>query len=114
MTALLAGPAERRRSVRFLPAPETTCRLADGQGERLWPAHVRDLSASNIGLIVGEGFEVGALLAVEVFGPDHAYSVLAVCTRRERVASGWVLGCEFAMPLPAEAVNLFCHGASSD
>jgi hypothetical protein len=114
MTALHAVPAERRRAVRFKPAPGTVCRVTDGTSGCLWPAHIRDLSASNIGLLIGQPIDVGTLLALEILNPERACLVLAVCTRRERIAEGWVVGCEFAMPLPAEAVSSFRHGAGHD
>jgi hypothetical protein len=111
MTARLAPVAERRRTTRCLPAPGTACRVTDGWGQRLWPACVRDLSASNVGLLVREAVEVGTLLALEVFNGEYACTVLAVCTRREPAGAGWVLGCEFATPVPAAAVAAFRQGA---
>jgi hypothetical protein len=109
MTALHAVPAERRRAVRCKPAPGTACRVTDGTSGCIWPAHIRDLSASNIGLLVEQPIDVGTLLALEILNPERACLVLAVCTRREWAAGGWVVGCEFALPLPAEAVGSFSH-----
>jgi hypothetical protein len=68
---------------------------------------VRDLSACNIGLVVPEAIEVGTLLALEILNADQTCTVLAACARREPAAGGWVLGCEFAIPLPAAAVAAF-------
>src|SRR5262245_48853329 len=96
MTALHAVPAERRRAVRFQPAPGTVSPLTDGTSGCLGPAHIRDLSASNIGLLVEKPSAVGTLLAVELLNAERACLVLAVCTRRERRATGWEVGCEFA------------------
>jgi hypothetical protein len=87
---------ERRLAARYLPRPQTACRIAVATEEGLWPARIENLSRSNIALRLRRRFEPGTLVGIEVLNASLARSILAVVIRAERDKQHWILGCEFA------------------
>jgi hypothetical protein len=100
--------SERRRANRYLPRPQTACRVAVATEEGIWPARIENLSRSNIGLRLKRGFEPGTLVGIEVLNHSMARTILAVVIRAEGARDQWTLGCEFASPLTNADMLAFC------
>jgi hypothetical protein len=100
---------ERRCAVRHV------CRAADwavavevSDQEERWPAIVRDVSVTGMGLVVAKLCDPGTLLEVEVEGTTRAslsrLSVRVVHVRKQADRS-WLLGCLLAEQLSADELD---------
>jgi hypothetical protein len=83
---------------------ESSCQpiAARGDKEMNWPANVRDISASGLGLVLRRRFEPGAGLAIDVHGTDSIppFTLLARVVHATALPDGrWVLGCAFVSEL---------------
>jgi len=103
--------AERRAWVRYPSAIEGACQplVKDSINQR-WPAHICDLSARGVGLVLGSYVEVGSLISVELpkasrGGPRR---LLARVVRSEAGDEGqWFLGCTFSIRLSQRELEEF-------
>src|SRR5262245_36656813 len=101
---------ERRVRVRYPCNLETTLYATNGQGPLRLSGRVRNISRGGIKLVVGQKFEPGELLNVELPGPDGqaAYNVLACVVHAAAGAAGdWALGCAFAQELTDDELRPF-------
>jgi serine/threonine protein kinase len=101
----LSQGKERRVAVRYPYSMGTVCNVdlsttAAMTEDLIWPAIVRDLSGSGIGLLLARRFEQGTVLSVELQKKKEASTRLVKVTRVSPEKLGhWVLGCEFLEPL---------------
>lgn len=107
--------AERRASVRYECDPDSfstdnSCRPITASKRESWPAMVRDLSTSGIGIIVNRRFEPGTLLTVDLedAGRTSQRSLLVrVIRTAQEHPNSWVHGCAFTHPMSeAELLDL--------
>src|SRR5947209_15861989 len=63
---------ERRVVVRYPCYLGTSCHALPGDAATEWPARVRDISTSGIGLLVRRPFEPGTLLGVDLVSEDES------------------------------------------
>jgi hypothetical protein len=98
-------PSDQRTWVRFACAMKASYQAIAGADTAPRPAQVVNLSASGVGLVVGEPVENGTLLSVELQAAD------GLCTRTmlscvvhvtARAAGAWALGCNFIRSLSDE------------
>jgi hypothetical protein len=110
-----ASKAERRASVRYQCDPDSfsmdnSCRPITAPRRESWPASVRDLSTSGIGIIVNRRFEPGTLLTVDLEDVDrtaHRSLLVRVMRTAQEAPNGWVHGCAFTHPMSeAELLDL--------
>jgi hypothetical protein len=83
---------------------QTSCQPIAARADKdlMWPATLRDLSVSGIGLVLGRRFERGAGLVIEIPGSADtpADSLLARVVHTTGLPDGrWLLGCVFVSPL---------------
>jgi hypothetical protein len=91
---------ERRAAVRHLSTWQSSCVEEATPAE--WPARVKDISTTGIGLYTERPFEPGTRLGVELQSPDKtlAYTLMThVMHASLREDEGWLIGCEFAREL---------------
>jgi hypothetical protein len=98
------GGAECRVWERHPCDLQTSCQpiAARADGDYLWPATVRDISAGGVGLVVARRFEPGAGLVIEIPATDTtpADSLLARVMHATALPHGlWLLGCSFPSQL---------------
>ncbi len=89
---------ERRAAVRHACSKSSDARLLASVGTSGWPAAVRDLSATGVGIVVGMRQEPGTWLPVRLVhvGRDVSCPMQAQVVRTERRADGyWFSGCVF-------------------
>lgn len=107
--------AERRASVRYQCDPESfshdnSCRPITASKRESWPATVRDLSTSGIGIIINRRFEPGTLLSVDLEDADHTAQrslLVRVMRAAQEAPDSWVHGCAFTHPMSeAELLDL--------
>lgn len=102
--------AERRAWVR-LPSRATAYCQPSGTGNDLggwWVGGVRDISPGGVGLVLKERFEPGTMLSIELQSTRaHCCHLLLarVVNARHQAGLGWVVGCEFAVPLSEEELR---------
>ena len=93
---------ERRIWVRHPSTVETVCLPAQNGDTPRLPAKVQNVSLGGINLLMGQQFETGELISIEMPGADQQTSskVLAYVVHATRQTSGeWSLGCTFAREL---------------
>jgi hypothetical protein len=88
----------------------TNCQpvAARGDNDLKWPAQIRDVSLSGVGLVLRRRFEPGAGLAIELPGPDGSgtFTVFARIIHVTAQAGGyWLLGCVFVSALSEETLK---------
>jgi PilZ domain len=88
----------------------TSCQplAARADNDFLWPAKLRDISPSGVGLVVGRRFEPGTCLAVEFpgTGATPAEVLFArVAHATARPGGYWLLGCAFVSDLSEHEVQ---------
>jgi hypothetical protein len=91
---------ERRAAVRYPSAWQSSCMEEAAPAE--WPARVKDISTTGIGVYTVRPFEPGTRLGVELQSPDEtlAYTLMThVMHATLREEDGWLIGCEFAREL---------------
>jgi len=101
--------AEKRTSVRFPCNLEALCRPEGAaEGEATLKARVKNVSRGGIGLMLGERFEPGTTLVVDL-PPRPARAgqtlVLKVVHARPLTYRGWFLGCTFPQVLDETQVK---------
>jgi hypothetical protein len=103
---------ERRVAVRYPGNPDAACR-AHSPSAGVYPAWVRDISATGIALLVPAEFEPGAILTLEIENAGRGVS----CVVRARVVHAlevppdrrWLHGCAFERPLTADELRAFAE-----
>jgi len=90
---------DRRASVRY--EFSAAARPAAAVSPNRWPARVRDLSSSGIGLMCERAFDSGRLLTVELQAPRGETVLLHICVVRSvtQPGGGWLVGAAFTEPL---------------
>jgi hypothetical protein len=99
------GPSDQRTWVRFACAVKASYQAIAEEGAAPRPAKVVNVSASGVGLVVGEPVENGTLLSVELHAARGAFTrtMLACVVHVTARAEGeWALGCNFIRSLSAE------------
>ena len=103
---------ERRAWVRFPTSLDGACQpiplhhASDPANE--WQGRVVNLSASGLCLHLVRRFEPGTPLIFELRGPPGGSTYILTGTVARVVGpkgAGWVLGCQFDVPLAAEQLN---------
>jgi hypothetical protein len=108
-----AGAEEERRIwERFPCSIATTCQPANKPAAARLAATVQDISRGGASIAIGEAFEPGELLSMELpssaEGPASTVTVLACVVRAEARATGeWLLGCTFAAELSDDDLQRF-------
>jgi len=110
LAAVLAEPPgfERRAAIRHNIDRPTSCRAIALVCEKPWPAVVRDISTTGIGLILQEPVEIESFLAVELprnFGAPPLRIQARVVINRPQPDGTWLVGCRLARPLSSEEVE---------
>src|SRR4051812_29208851 len=98
--AATRGP-DRRSSARFACQVPTACRPGEGRGAEVL-AVIRDLSPGGVRLRMGQGFERGELLTVDLpcAGTAARQRLLAcVLHATPETKASWVVGCSFIREL---------------
>jgi hypothetical protein len=95
----------------------TSCEPTAVRGDRelKWPATIRDISVSGIGLLLKRRFERGAGLTIELpeNGSNTGYTVLAKVIHATAQNGGyWLLGCAFVSELSDEELEGLLESAS--
>ncbi len=107
-------PRELRAEVRHPCELESAC--STGARETAWPARVRDLSASGIGLVLSRWFSKGAVLDVQIQQPNGSgpRRLLARVVHVRKQSDGqWLVGCALASRLSAETLQALIAGGVS-
>lgn len=92
---------ERRTLARYHFLLDARCHTIAGAKD-MAPARICDISARGLGLLMGQRYEPGSLLSLEL--PDTPQSIpstllVRVANVRERKGVGWIHGCAFASHL---------------
>jgi hypothetical protein len=98
---------ERRASIRYyFRASQPAASLTEDR----WPARIRDISATGIGLICHRSFDPGRLIKIELQLPGTEQTrLLSACVVRSVPQSDgtWLVGAAFTEPLsPGELQQL--------
>jgi hypothetical protein len=98
----------RRAAVRYRCRPATVGRLDKSEQYSSQRAWVLNLSASGVGLLLGEGFEPDTVLTIHLKHPTRG----GWCDLQARVAhatrqpdGAWYVGCEFTDQLSPDALE---------
>jgi PilZ domain-containing protein len=88
----------------------TSCQTQEGPRDGRWPAQIRDVSVSGVGLLLDRRFEPGTMLDFVL--PDSAYDLPPSMPVRVVHASAlpggqWLLGCVFIKTLSEEELKRF-------
>ena len=95
----MGGEGQAARSLCDPPHP---CRVIARPGFQPWPAAIHEVSADELGLVVGVPVAVGTAVAIELPGQGALLSPLlwGEVTRAEpQDGSKWRLTCRLTMPL---------------
>jgi c-di-GMP-binding flagellar brake protein YcgR len=106
----VAVAEERRVWVRHPAELNTTCQAADGTGSEPLSAVVRNISQGGISLLLGQPFEPGEMLSIELPGPGEGtnYTVLACVVHVSAQGDDeWIVGCTFSRELSDEDLQTF-------
>ena len=104
---------ERRAAVRHLVALPGSCAIDTSAHDREriedWPAVVRDLSVSGMGLILARRFELGTLFCVEVTAEDESAPprkhLVRVCRILSESQGHWFHGCALVDTMQEEHLS---------
>jgi hypothetical protein len=93
--------AERRVAARAVAEASTFCCLFAGTGAHLWPGQVRDLSASDINVLLPYPLLPGRALSAHLGNAARHFAVLTSLhvIHATPAPAGWVVGCAFDRPL---------------
>ncbi len=110
LDAALRNPSgqERRVAVRHSCGPETYCQMIDPADAGVWPAWIRDLSATGIGLLIARRCEPGSVVAIELENSVQGVSprlVARIIHALEYPNGHWLHGCAFTRPLTDEELQ---------
>jgi PilZ domain len=103
-----AGQDERRGADRFAPVRPLPCQLTAVVREGEWPARVRDLSTSGVGLLVPLPFTPGAILGIDLanrVGRFVRFLLVQVLHCRREAEGAYFLGGEFVGQLSAAELS---------
>jgi hypothetical protein len=98
-------PSDQRTWVRYACAMKASYQAIAGADTAPRPAKVVNVSASGVGLVVGEPVENGTLLSVELQAADGKYTrtmLSCVVHVAAQAAGEWALGCNFLRSLSEE------------
>src|SRR4029077_7990559 len=85
---------ERRASVRFPCDVRASCRTGGDKTGVEWPATIKDVSRTGVGLILGRPFSAGIFLTVKLVRPDgQTLTVQAKVLHVRNDSAKWVHGC---------------------
>jgi len=109
--------ADGRIAPRHTCGLTTSCEPMSVRSDRdaRWPATIRDISVTGIGLLLKRRFERGAGLTIELpeNGGNSAYTVLAKVVHATSQPGGyWLLGCAFVSELSDEELDGLLESAS--
>ncbi len=102
--------ADQRRWVRFPCRAPAFFQLLRSFDAHSWPAMVVNISASGLGIVVGQPIEVGTLLRIDVAAPEAKTPLRVVgCVVRYNYLSGkeWLLGCNFLRQLSDKELEAY-------
>jgi hypothetical protein len=102
------GVANRRTSLRHKRHTKIDDHLVALVGSSSWPAHVRDISAEGVGLVVGMLHKAGTRLPMLLRNRKTNYyqSVEAIVMRVGLLPDGrWHLGCRFRYRITREELE---------
>jgi hypothetical protein len=103
--AVLAEPPgrERRGAIRHLVGRLTRCRFITLFQCPPWPAYIRDISSTGIGLVIDEPPAPGSFLTIELTDRHRVGAqVVAVCSQ---TSGDWLVGCVLLRPLTNEKLE---------
>lgn len=100
-----------RQAPRFTCEVPTTCQPPSSWSKQPWPATIRDISTTGLGITLARRFERGSGLAVELPAEDGTTStVLGRVARVQPLGEGlWLLGLKFISELSDEEVRGVLH-----
>jgi hypothetical protein len=104
------GSEERRVWVRYSCNVEASCLLAGDKEPVRLSARVQDISHGGIQLVMGQEFQVGGMLSIDLPGLSEfePVTVLAYVVRVTRIGDEeWSLGCSFALELSDDDLRPF-------
>jgi hypothetical protein len=100
--------AERRRSSRYPPRPETRGQLIADESGDSWPVALRNVSAHGVSLVFGRRLELESSLTLKLDDAEGTFSarlpirvVYAIQQQGEEV----ILGCAFGRDLTPDEVQ---------
>jgi hypothetical protein len=96
-----------RAWVRFPCDVATSCRPVRNLRPPEWPARVHNISANGIGLVVGQEFQPGAVLSVELPGQPRRAVLACVVHATAQGEGEWLLGCSLSAELTADELRAF-------
>ena len=101
---------DRRRTVRYMCAPATVGRLYVAEDREYQYVCVLNISEGGIGLVLEHPVAVGTWVIIQVRTietrvADDLPARVIHCT--PQVSGEWLIGCEFAEPLTADALDAF-------
>lgn len=99
---------ERRVALRLASNRESSCRAALGERKLRWPARLRDVSQTGLGLLTSRRFEPGTLLTVELADEAHNNQrqfLVRVVHVRPTLVRKWVIGACFDRRLSDEELS---------
>ncbi len=104
LAAVLSEPPgfERRAAIRHAVEMPTSCREIALLGGNPWPAVLRDVSATGVGLVLSEPLQPGTFLTVEVPRPSKSglrRLPARVVDNRHLGDGSWLVGCRLVRPL---------------
>jgi hypothetical protein len=108
--ALPPAGEERRVWVRHPADLKTTCQTAESPAQAPLAAQVRNISQGGISLLVGQTFEPGEMLSIELPAAEEgaSYTVLACVVHVTELPLGqWIVGCTFAREQSEEDLAAF-------
>jgi hypothetical protein len=96
---------DRRTWVRYACELNGDCQpMIPLEAGNRWPAQVMDISGGGVAVLLSRRFEPGTLLTLVLGSEDNVTACLPVARvcRVHREGAYWLLGCSFAIELPAE------------
>ena len=113
-TAATPLPADRRTSVRYRVERPATGHVFLANSFKTLKAHVVDLSAEGVGVVVDQPLEVGTRLHIDLPGlGDVPYKILAdVLHVRPHGDGRWRCGCRLVWKLSEEELRLLAKASS--
>jgi hypothetical protein len=101
--------ADRRVRVRFSSDLTTLCQTPSaGVGDRWLLGKTHDISTTGVCLLLARPFQPGTTIVVEPTrsNVDLGRALQArVVYARKQASGGWLIGCEFKVPLPSDELH---------
>lgn len=104
----MAAPVDRRDNGRANSSLTCSCTVITlQQRPPFWPAKVRDVSTSGIGLVVNRALEPGTFLAIHVNTHfDRPLRARVVHSTLQRPEMSWVVGCTLTHRLSVDELQV--------